>query len=101
MLSSVVFASIIVSGNKFVLVICHDFFLHISCYNEYLTESLYAFMFNKTFVIVTVIVIVRDDNVNSDIRITKFRKQNNCWMQTRRELTHQSVNKRVLLTLYI
>ena len=34
------------------------FFWHISCYNEYLTESLYAFMFNKTFVIVIVIVII-------------------------------------------
>ena len=29
-------------------------FLHISCYNEYLTESLCAFMFNKAFVVVIV-----------------------------------------------
>ena len=28
-----------------------------SCYNEYLTESLYAFMFNKTFVIVIVMTL--------------------------------------------
>ena len=58
MLSSVVFASIIVSGHKFVFAIKNIIFLHIPCYSEYLAESLYAFMFNKTIVIAIVIVTI-------------------------------------------
>ena len=47
---------LILSYNKCVYAVYNIIFLHIPCYSEYLAESLYAFMFNKTFVIVIVII---------------------------------------------